>query len=178
VAIAIALANRPRLLLADEPSGELDSATALTVYETFQTLNHELGITTLIVSHDPELARHVDRVVTIRDGLLASETVRPSRARRGAVTRDADDPSDAFEELTVVDSAGRLQVSRELLARFDIKGRVRLEPASEGILIRPALDVDHAENTEILANDMAQSQRAKRARWWVGRLRRDRKEQE
>ena len=76
VAIAVALANQPALLLADEPTGEVDSETAKTIYRTFQTLTRDFDITTLIVSHDPGIARHVDRVVAIRDGMLASETIR------------------------------------------------------------------------------------------------------
>ena len=80
VAIAVALANQPRLLLADEPTGEVDSATALTIYQAFQKLNQEFGVTTLIVSHDQGIGRHVDRVVAVRDGKLATETVRKSGA--------------------------------------------------------------------------------------------------
>ena len=76
VALAIALANGPSLLLADEPTGELDTATANMIYDLFRQLNRELNLTTLIVSHDPHIARHVDRVVLIRDGKLAGETVR------------------------------------------------------------------------------------------------------
>ncbi|MEZ4657893.1 MAG: ABC transporter ATP-binding protein [Caldilineaceae bacterium] len=81
VAIAVALANNPILLLADEPTGEVDSGTAQVIYGTFQMLAHELGVTTLIVSHDPTIAKHVDRVVMIRDGMLASETRRQVRAQ-------------------------------------------------------------------------------------------------
>ena len=66
-------------MLADEPTGEVDTATALTIYATLRTLNEELGLTTIIVSHDPTIARHVDRVVAIRDGMLASETRRQMR---------------------------------------------------------------------------------------------------
>ncbi|HQJ52696.1 MAG TPA: ABC transporter ATP-binding protein, partial [Anaerolineae bacterium] len=66
VAIARALVHNPILLLADEPTGEVDSATALTIYQTFRDLNTTYGLTTLIVSHDPTIERHVDRVVTIR----------------------------------------------------------------------------------------------------------------
>ncbi|MEZ4618120.1 MAG: hypothetical protein R2867_21765 [Caldilineaceae bacterium] len=73
------LANDPTLLLADEPTGEVDSATAKTIYDTFRTLTGEMGITTLIVSHDPGIARQVERVVGIRDGMLASETLRQTR---------------------------------------------------------------------------------------------------
>ena len=82
VAIAVALANDPPLLLADEPTGEVDTATALTIYQTFQRLTDELGLTTLIVSHDPTIARHVHRVVAIRDGRTASETRRARRTTR------------------------------------------------------------------------------------------------
>src|SRR5687768_7248427 len=76
VAVAIALANHPRLLLADEPTGELDTATAQTIYDLLRGLNKDLGLTMLIVSHDPGIARHVDRVVAVRDGKVASETLR------------------------------------------------------------------------------------------------------
>ena len=74
-AIAVALANEPSILLADEPTGELDTATALTIYEAFRTLNKQENLTIIIVSHDPEIAQHVDRVVTIRDGRLVDDAV-------------------------------------------------------------------------------------------------------
>src|SRR6266498_4085506 len=80
VAIAIALANRPKLLLADEPTGELDTATAQTIYDLLRRLNKQLGLTMVIVSHDPGIARHVDRVVAVQDGKLASETLRVQKA--------------------------------------------------------------------------------------------------
>lgn len=129
IAIAIALANRPRLLLADEPTGELDNATAQTIYDLFRHLNHQLGLTILIVSHDVNVAHHVDRVVAVRDGKLASETVRLRASPHEEAQR--------FEELVVLDSAGRLQVPREYLERFHIRRRARLEITPEGILIRP-----------------------------------------
>lgn len=73
IAVAIALANQPRLLLADEPTGELDTATAKTIYDLFRDLNRKMGLTIVIVSHDPSIAQHVDRVVAVRDGRLATE---------------------------------------------------------------------------------------------------------
>ena len=82
VAIAVALANHPPLLLADEPTGEVDTMTAQLIYDTFRHLTREMGITTIIVSHDPAIAKQVDRVVAIRDGMLASETVRQARDKR------------------------------------------------------------------------------------------------
>ena len=112
VAIAISLANNPTLLLADEPTGEVDTTTALTIYATLRTLNEELGLTTIIVSHDPTIARHVDRVVAIRDGMLASETRRQVRTverfDEEALNRGdegiIEEEEEHFEELVVLDS--------------------------------------------------------------------------
>jgi putative ABC transport system ATP-binding protein len=159
VAIAVALANNPAFLLADEPTGELDSVTALSIYETFQKLNREYAMTTLIVSHDPEIAQHVGRVVTIHDGRLASETVRQQR----------DDPSaekaaESFEELTILDAAGRLRIPQQYLEKFSIKGRARLELTEEGILIRPAPNSEYVEDAEILVDDMIRSRQPGRIR--------------
>jgi putative ABC transport system ATP-binding protein len=128
VAIAIALANRPRLLLADEPTGELDTATAQTIYDLLRRLNKQLGLTIVIVSHDPGIARHVDRVVAVRDGKLASETLRVQKA-------DSDEHH--LVELAVLDAAGRLQIPREYLEQFNIRRRVQVELTEAGILIRP-----------------------------------------
>lgn len=126
VAIAIALANNPRLLLADEPTGELDTATAQTIYDLLRILNKDLGLTMIIVSHDPGIAKHVDRVVAVRDGKLASETVRVQKS----------DGGEHHVELSVLDAAGRVQLPREYLEQFNIKRRVLIETTAEGILIR------------------------------------------
>jgi putative ABC transport system ATP-binding protein len=134
IAVAISLANQPRLLLADEPTGELDTATAKTIYDLLRELNKKLGLTIVIVSHDPGIASHVDRVVAVRDGKLASETRR--------VKASHDDKQHAFEELVLLDSAGRLPVPREYLERFHIHRRVRLELRKDGILIRPSVEDD------------------------------------
>jgi putative ABC transport system ATP-binding protein len=159
VAIAVALANNPILLLADEPTGEVDSVTAQTIYETFQHLNREYGLTTLIVSHDPGIARHAGRVVAIRDGKTATETVRQSAMARVsddelATEGGVEETEEVFEELAVLDSAGRLQVPKEYLEQFDIKGRARLELTEEGILIRPAPQSVHAQAAETAVADL------------------------
>jgi ABC-type lipoprotein export system ATPase subunit len=139
VAIAVSLANSPTLLLADEPTGEVDSQTAASIYQTFQTLNRELGLTILIVSHDTGIARHVQRVVAIRDGKLASETVRQTAAGNGnGASGEAAAVEEVFEELVVLDSAGRLQIPKDYLQRFNIQGRAKLEMTEDGILIVPA----------------------------------------
>lgn len=162
VAIAVGLANNPTLLLADEPTGEVDSSTAQTIYNTFHTLTSEMGITTLIVSHDPGIARQVQRVVGIRDGMLASETVRQFRTVESAESSNGDGTEEAaapethihLEELVVVDRAGRLHIPQEYLEQFSIKGRATLEVTEDGILIRPTqqdrveVQAAHKQHTE------------------------------
>lgn len=153
VAIAVALANKPTLLLADEPTGEVDTRTANGIFKVFQDLNSQFGLTTIIVSHDQTIARHVNRVVAIRDGKTSSETTRQTSSTAAAPvlgtlgSLDGTRPASAgpekheemtFEEVTLLDSAGRLQIPREFLEKHNIKGRVQLEITDDGILIRPA----------------------------------------
>ena len=161
VAIAVALANGPDLLLGDEPTGEVDSTTADIIYSTFQMLTRETDITTLIVSHDPSIAQHVDRVVRIRDGMLASETRRQSNADsngvavNGAGADSVDDgevesAQDAtYEELVVLDRAGRVHIPQEYLEELQISGRARLEVTKEGILIKRVEPENASESSRI-----------------------------
>ena len=142
VAIAAALANEPKLLLADEPTGELDSVTSDQIYALFQHLNRELGLTICIVSHDPLIARHVERVVAIRDGKLASETV-----RRPAANPETMSQMDEFEELIVLDSAGRLQIPKSYREQLAIESRVEMEVTEKGLLIRPAQNLEETSST-------------------------------
>jgi ABC-type lipoprotein export system ATPase subunit len=132
VAIAVALANRPTLLLADEPTGELDSATARTILETFGELNQAYDLTTIIVTHDRQTADFVDRVVSIRDGKTSSE-----RVRRAPVREDGASQADDYHEYVVLDSAGRLQIPPEYRETLDIGDRVHLDLVSGGVMIRP-----------------------------------------
>jgi len=129
VAIAVALANRPALLLADEPTGELDSATAREIYALFRALVQRYEITVVIVSHDPHIALYVDRVVSIRDGKTSTETIRVGP--RTVSTEEV------YSEYVVVDSAGRLQIPEDLKGEYHVGGRVFLERHPDGILIRP-----------------------------------------
>jgi ABC-type lipoprotein export system ATPase subunit/bifunctional DNA-binding transcriptional regulator/antitoxin component of YhaV-PrlF toxin-antitoxin module len=178
VAIAVALANSPHLLLADEPTGELDSNTAQTIYKTFRDLNQIFGLTVLIVSHDPTIARHVNRVVAIRDGKLATETVRQTRSVTVTGAENADGTTQAdevthmevLEELTVLDSAGRLQIPKDYLQRVNIKSRVTLEVTEQGILIKPAGDIGHVASAEDLGAALAASKRTGKVRALPGRL--------
>ncbi len=165
VAIAVALANQPELLLADEPTGELDTITAGSIYTAFKNLNSEFGITTLIVSHDIEISKHVNRVVAIRDGKTSSETVRiDAPVENGEVISE-----EVYEELVVLDSAGRLQVPKDYLEKFEIHGRARLEVTEEGILILPAPNSKGEPSAQKLA---AERESRKTDRNFLGFLRR------
>jgi ABC-type lipoprotein export system ATPase subunit len=121
VAIGVAIANSPSVLLADEPTGELDSVTAATVFGALQTANSALGVTVLIVTHDPAVSSMVRRVIAIRDGRTSTETL---RAAAGDGT--ADDLGHAVE-YAVLDRAGRLQLPREMTEALGMRDRVRLE---------------------------------------------------
>ncbi|WP_082495060.1 ABC transporter ATP-binding protein [Cellulomonas sp. Leaf334] len=120
VAIAVALSNAPQVLFADEPTGELDSATSHDVLEGLRTVNRELGTTVVVVTHDPGVSEHVQRTVAIRDGRTSSETVRR--------THTSDDGTEhvVAEELAVLDRAGRVQLPREYRDALNLVGRVRL----------------------------------------------------
>jgi ABC-type lipoprotein export system ATPase subunit len=119
VSIAVALANNPPLLLADEPTGELDSVAAETIYEVFRDLNRHYQVTIIIVTHDPDIAARVDRVVAIRDGRTSTEIFRRVRVEAGR-------PEVIHDEYVLVDAAGRLQIPREFLERLSIRERAKL----------------------------------------------------
>ncbi len=156
VAIAVALANQPKLLLADEPTGEVDSATALGLLDLFRALNQAYGLTMIIVTHDPQIARRVDRVVAIRDGKTSTETIRRVSQLEQAMVgerqpgEEATGEAEAYHEYVVLDSAGRLQVPREYLEQLGIGDRVTLEIKDEGVLIRPVAG-RQASSTPLLA---------------------------
>ncbi|MFZ3069586.1 MAG: ABC transporter ATP-binding protein [Anaerolineaceae bacterium] len=133
-AIAVALANQPTLLLADEPTGELDTGTAQNIYAMLQKINRTYGTTVLIVSHDPGISRQVQRVVMIRDGRTSTETV---RVEEQTVATLIGKPQPTFEELLMLDSAGRLQIPSDVLETLGIGGRVRLEVKDGDILLHP-----------------------------------------
>jgi ABC-type lipoprotein export system ATPase subunit len=120
-AIAVALANEPRVVLADEPTGELDSATAAEVFGALQTANTELGVTVLVVTHDPAVSSMVRRVIAIRDGRTSTETLRHETTdAEGRQTQHA-------VEYAVLDRAGRLQLPRDMTEPLGMRDRVRLE---------------------------------------------------
>ncbi|THF74068.1 ABC transporter ATP-binding protein [Cohnella fermenti] len=138
-AIAIALANEPRLLLADEPTGSLDTKTSDQVLELFRTLNRSMGITIVIVTHDPLLARKVDRVVQIRDGKTSAEMIRKVSYADELAQLEADD---SHVEYAVVDKAGRLQIPAGYLDADGFKGgnKVRVQMEEGRIVLYPPED--------------------------------------
>ena len=130
-AIAAALANQPRVLLADEPTGELDVAAATDVFGALQAANAQFGVTVLVVSHDPAVAEQVQRTVAIRDGRTSTETIRHDATdEAGNATRNA-------VEYAMVDRAGRVQLPREMTQPLGIQRRVRLEAKPDHIGVWP-----------------------------------------
>lgn len=167
VAIAIGLANQPPVLLADEPTGSLDTENTIRLLEVFDTVRRELGVTVVIVTHDTSMARALDRYVQIRDGKTSTESIRRSPVtyteqgtaeaiaalQSAAIGPDAtgEDGDDAgaaqsraaaegdasHEHFTLLDSAGRLQIPADMRDAYRIGGRVKLVEEDGRILIVP-----------------------------------------
>ena len=131
VAIAVALANEPRVLLADEPTGELDTATSAEVFGVLRDVNQRLGVTVIVVTHDPEVSGQVERTVAIRDGRTSSEVLRR--------TASGDDGGlhVIAEEYAVMDRAGRVQIPRDYREALALTRRVRLALETNHVTIRP-----------------------------------------
>lgn len=132
VAIAVALANRPRVLLADEPTGELDTTTSAQVFEALRQVNRELGVTVVVVTHDPAVSGQVERTVAIRDGRTSSEVLRRT------ATAENGDTHVIAEEYAVMDRAGRVQIPREYREALALTKRVRLALEADHITMSPA----------------------------------------
>jgi ABC-type lipoprotein export system ATPase subunit len=123
-ALAVALANEPPLLLADEPTGELDSVTAREVLGLLRMLNQELGLTTIVVTHDKLVAEAMDRSVAIHDGRTSTEVVHAT--------------AEAAEETVIIDSVGRLQIPKALLESVPFGGRAVVHAAGDHLELWPA----------------------------------------
>ncbi|MFD5745913.1 ABC transporter ATP-binding protein [Streptomyces sp. NPDC127033] len=131
VAIAVALASSPSVLLADEPTGELDSASGEQVFAAFRRANEELGTTIVIVTHDQAVEDEVRRTVAIRDGRTSSEVL-----RRTEIDAEGQE-SVVAREYAMLDRAGRLQLPAEYTAALGMEQRVMLELEQDHIQVWP-----------------------------------------
>ena len=139
VALAIALANNPKLLLADEPTGSVDAKTGAFILDALREINRELGVTIVIVTHDQTLAKKVNRVVAIRDGKIASERIMKQSYLNRLQDIDAfTDAKEVQDEFAILDRAGRLQIPRDMLDKLEISGnRLKVELHDNNIILSP-----------------------------------------
>jgi len=132
VAIATALSNRPEVLFADEPTGELDSATSEEVFDALRGANRELGVTIVVVTHDAAVSERVGRTVEIRDGRISTETMRPAEGAEG-------DSQVVAQSYAVLDRAGRVQLPHEYTDALGLRERVLLALEADHIGVWPQL---------------------------------------
>jgi len=156
VAIAIALANDPKIILADEPTGSVDTATAHTIMDIFNNVARELNVTVIIVTHDTTLAKYVDRVVAIRDGRTSSEFIRRTSYKDELTNLSSYEEEElSHVELALVDNSGRVHIPAHYLENIGIKGKSRVKIESEeGRIVLISADDDKLAN---MKGDIVQS---------------------
>lgn len=136
IAIAVAIANSPQILLADEPTGAVDTKTSNQIQDLFRKLNRELGITIIIVTHDMKLANKVDRVVMISDGKISTEKIMKEKYRESIKNvSEMDFADDSHEEYSVMDKAHRVQLSEDMLAAAGIDSNKVKVSVEDGRLV-------------------------------------------
>ncbi len=135
VAIAIALANNPKLILADEPTGSVDSRTAYSLMDTFAKLNSELEVTIVIVTHDNKVSSMVKRVISISDGMISSEMLRKENYAKKL--QELEHKREDHDEYSVIDKKGRIKIPDEYIEELKLTGnqRVKIRKSSNGIEI-------------------------------------------
>ena len=131
VAIAAALANRPEVVFADEPTGELDEANSERVFDALRDINERLGVTVLIVTHDEGVSSKVRRTVQIRDGRISTEVLRSTQTDEHGIEQHH------AREYAVLDRVGRLQLPQDYLTKLDLRDRVRLELETDHVEVHP-----------------------------------------
>lgn len=153
VAIAIAMANEPRILLADEPTGAVDTNTATRIFKALRKLNEETGVTVIIVTHDRGVAKNVDRVVAISDGRTSSEFIRKISYKEELEELDrlgGVEEADTHEELVVIDRHGRLKLPEDYMEQIGLtsNSRVKMELEGEDIVISRHVQEEETEGEE------------------------------
>jgi len=141
IAIALSLANHPAVLLADEPTGSVDTKTTNVILDMFRAVNKELGTTIVIVTHDREISKSVERVVAIRDGKTSSEFLMSYNVSYAEQLANIEGFGGNVEqvELAVLDRAGRVQIPREYLDKMGLEGnKVRLHMDEDNRIILQA----------------------------------------
>ncbi|HEX4205858.1 MAG TPA: ABC transporter ATP-binding protein [Ktedonobacteraceae bacterium] len=142
-AIAVALANNPKILLADEPTGELDSVTAQEIFHLLRTLNKELGLTIITVTHDAAIAGEADRTIAIRDGRTSTETVRRETVletlaeHMQVASAIIGLSAQTHRESVLIDRAGRLQLPKEAIDLLPFHGRAEVRIVSDHVELWP-----------------------------------------
>jgi ABC-type lipoprotein export system ATPase subunit len=155
VAIAVALANAPRVLLADEPTGELDSVTAGEIFTLFRQLNNELGLTIITVTHDATIAAAVDRTIAIRDGRTSTETVRRETALEEvhehlpSASAVIGLSARTHREAILIDRAGRLQLPKEALEKLPFHGRTEVRITDDHVELWPIIEQRNGNNSNV-----------------------------
>lgn len=139
IAIAIALANSPKILLADEPTGSVDSSTSSTIFKLFNDLNKALNLTIIVVTHDMSVAHKVNRVVSISDGKISKELL-----ARGGYDSNLLDNQDLYgdiygsathEEFLVVDRHGRVQIPEQFLEKLNVGNKIKAKLSGDEIIL-------------------------------------------
>ncbi|HHV97672.1 MAG TPA: ABC transporter ATP-binding protein [Clostridiaceae bacterium] len=154
VAIAIALANNPKILLADEPTGSVDTKTADQILDVFRMMNEKLGVTIIIVTHDRRIAKKVNRVVAIRDGRTSSEMI-----RKRSYAEELKDikigmeslEDETHQEYVVLDRVGRLQIPSEYIEALGLKGKNKVKMFMENgkIILEPPEKQEDKEKEKV-----------------------------
>lgn len=137
IAIAIALANNPKILLADEPTGAVDIKTGTYILDMFKEINRTTGLTIVIVTHDRLLSKKVNRVAAIRDGKISSEMYMKQTYldRMNEITAFTE-TSEVQDEYVILDRAGRIQIPRDVLEKLGIEGnKVKMDVQGNQIII-------------------------------------------
>jgi ABC-type lipoprotein export system ATPase subunit len=152
VAIAVALANQPILLLADEPTGELDSVTAREIIACLRHINERLGLTIILVTHDVAVASEVDRTLAIRDGRTSTETIRRNRplstetSFNGASAMSTSTgiglSLQTHSESIFIDRIGILQLPKDAIERVILDGRADVQIANDHVELWPIGAID------------------------------------